>query len=270
MKIETWIDKAYNLLLEYGPKVLMAIVIWIIGVWIIKVVVKNVRKRLEKNDHDPSLKNFLTNMLDWVLKIVLILGVLSVVGFEPTSFAAIIAAAGLAIGLALQGSLANFAGGVLIMLFKPIKIGDYIEAQGEAGTVKEIEIFTTKLLSPDNKEIIIPNGALSNNNIVNYSSQPQRRIDMVFGVGYDSDIKQTKEILMQQLTSHPNVLQDPPPVVALTELADSSINFVARPWVKTENYWPTYFAIMENTKNALDAAGIEIPYPHNVQINKSE
>ena len=270
MKIETWIDKAYNLLLEYGPKVLMAIVIWIIGVWIIKVVVKNVRKRLEKNDHDPSLKNFLTNMLDWVLKIVLILGVLSVVGFEPTSFAAIIAAAGLAIGLALQGSLANFAGGVLIMLFKPIKIGDYIEAQGEAGTVKEIEIFTTKLLSPDNKEIIIPNGALSNNNIVNYSSQPQRRIDMVFGVGYDSDIKQTKEILMQQLTSHPNVLQDPPPVVALTELADSSINFVARPWVKTENYWPTYFAIMENTKNALDAAGIEIPYPHNVQINKKE
>ncbi|WP_455169289.1 mechanosensitive ion channel family protein [Aegicerativicinus sediminis] len=270
MEITTWINKAYDLLLEYGPKVLMAIVIWIIGIWIIKIVVKNVRKRLEKNDHDPSLKNFLTNLLDWVLKVVLILAVLSVVGFEPTSFAAVIAAAGLAIGLALQGSLANFAGGVLIMLFKPIKIGDYIEAQGEAGTVKEIEIFTTKLLSPDNKEIIIPNGALSNNNIVNYSSQPQRRIDMVFGVGYDSDIKQTKEILMQQLTSHPNVLQDPPPVVALTELGDSSINFVARPWVKTENYWPTYFAIMENTKNALDAAGIEIPYPHNVQINKQE
>jgi len=259
MEIESWVNKGYNLLLEYGPKVLMAIVIWIIGIWVIKFVVRNVKKRLEKNNHDPSLRNFLTNLLDWILKIILILGVLSVVGFEPTSFAAVIAAAGLAIGLALQGSLANFAGGVLIMLFKPIKIGDFIEAQGVAGTVKEIEIFTTKLLSPDNKEIIIPNGALSNNNITNYSSQPQRRIDMVFGVGYDSDIKQTKEILMQQLTSNPNVLQEPAPVVALTELADSSINFVARPWVKTENYWPTYFAIMESTKNALDAAGIEIP-----------
>lgn len=268
MEIGSWVDRGYKLLLEYGPKILMAIIIWIVGIWLIKIVIKNVRKRLEKNNYDPSLRNFLTNLLDWILKIILILGVLSVVGFEPTSFAAVIAAAGLAIGLALQGSLANFAGGVLIMIFKPIKIGDYIEAQGATGIVKEIEIFTTKLLSLDNKEIIIPNGALSNNNIINYSSQPQRRIDLVFGVSYDSDIKKTKDILMLQLTSNPNVLEEPAPFVALTELADSSINFVARPWVKTEDYWPTYFAIMESTKNALDAAGIEIPYPHNVQINK--
>ena len=155
------------------------------------------------------------------------------------------------------------------MIFKPFKVGDTIQAQGELGTVKEIEIFTTKLKSPDNKEIIIPNGTLSNGNITNFTSHDTRRIDLTFGVGYDSDIKKTKELLMNQLTSHPKVLKDPAPVVSLMELADSSINFIARPWVKTEDYWTVYFEITESTKEALDAAGIEIPYPHNVQINKN-
>lgn len=156
------------------------------------------------------------------------------------------------------------------MIFKPFKVGDFIQAQGELGSVKEIQIFTTKLNSPDNKEIIIPNGILSNGNITNFTSQGTRRIDFTFGVGYDSDIKQTKELLMKQLTSHPKVLKEPEPVVSLMELADSSINFVARPWVKTEDYWTVYFEITESTKEALDAAGIEIPYPHRVQISKQE
>tara|TARA_R110002049_G_C9097619_1_gene556757 strand:+ start:99 stop:689 length:591 start_codon:yes stop_codon:yes gene_type:complete len=194
--------------------------------------------------------------------------VLGTVGIETTSFAAILAAAGLAIGLALQGSLGNFAGGVLLMIFKPIKIGDLIEAQGELGVVKEIEIFTTKLLTPTNKEVIIPNGALSNGNIVNYSTEGKLRVDLTFGVGYDSDIKQTKDVLMTVLTSNAKILNDPAPTVNVSELADSSVNFAVRPWCTVADYWDVYFETHENVKNALDAAGIEIPYPHAVEIQK--
>ncbi|MCL4155630.1 UNVERIFIED_CONTAM: hypothetical protein GTU68_031123, partial [Idotea baltica] len=223
MELQKWIDKAYDLLIDFGPKVLGAIAIWIIGSWVIKVVLKNLRKALDKKDYDPSLKKFLLNLLSWALKIVLIVVVLGTVGVETTSFAAILAAAGLAIGLALQGSLGNFAGGVLIMIFKPIKLGDLIEAQGELGVVKEIEIFTTKLTGLSNREIIIPNGALSNGNIINYTTEGTRRVDLTFGVGYDSDIKQTKSVLMNVLTSNPKVLKDPAPTVNVSELADSSI-----------------------------------------------
>ncbi|MDX1470307.1 MAG: mechanosensitive ion channel [Flavobacteriaceae bacterium] len=268
MEIEHWIDRAYEIIIYFGPRLIAAILIWILGLWVINLILRGVQRSMDKADYDISVKKFLKNLLGWVLKIALILGVLGTLGIETTSFAAILAAAGLAIGLALQGSLANFAGGVLIMIFKPFKVGDFIKAQGEEGSVYEIEIFTTKLRSIDNKEIIIPNGALSNGNIINYNSQETRRIDLKFGVGYDSDIKQTKEILMAQLTNHPNVLSEPPPLVALTELGDSSINFISRPWVKTPDYWPTYFDIMESTKIALDEAGIEIPYPHRVEIQK--
>ncbi|WP_298894150.1 mechanosensitive ion channel domain-containing protein [uncultured Psychroserpens sp.] len=268
MDLQKWIDKGYELIVDFGPKVLAAIAIWIIGSIIIKSILKGIRKVMEKRAYDESLKKFLLNLLSWTLKIILIVVVLGTVGIETTSFAAILAAAGLAIGLALQGSLANFAGGVLIMIFKPIKIGDLIEAQGELGVVKEIEIFTTKLLSPTNKEIIIPNGALSNGNIVNYSSEGKLRIDLTFGVGYDSDIKQTKEILMSVLTSNPKVLKDPAPSVNVSELADSSVNFAVRPWSTVADYWDVYFETHENVKIALDAAGIEIPYPHAVEIQK--
>lgn len=268
MKLEQWMDKGYELILDFGPKIIAAILIWIIGSWIIKVIMKGIKHTMEKSNYEESLKKFLLNLLGWTFKILLILGVLSVVGFEPTSFAAIIAAAGLAVGMALQGSLANFAGGVLLMLFKPFKVGDLIEAQGEIGVVKEIEIFTTKLTGLSNREIIIPNGALSNGNIINYSSEGTRRVDLVFGVSYDSDIKQTKEILMKVLTSHPKVLKDPTPTVNVMELADSSVNFATRPWCKTEDYWNVYFDITEQVKEALDSAGIEIPYPHQVEIQK--
>jgi len=260
--------KAMDFGTEYGIKILGAIIIWIVGSWIIKKLVNGTRKLMIKRNYDESLQKFLINLLGWLFKILLILTILSQLGVETTSFAAILAAAGLAVGLALQGSLSNFAGGVLIMIFRPIKIGDLIEAQGEIGVVKEIEIFTTKLTGLSNKEIIIPNGSLSNGTIVNYSAEGTRRVDLVFGVGYDSDIKKTKEVLLNVLTSHPLVLQDPEPTVNVSELADSSINFAVRPWCNVADYWTVYFDITENTKEALDAAGIEIPYPHQVEIHK--
>ncbi|UAB74214.1 mechanosensitive ion channel family protein [Mesoflavibacter sp. SCSIO 43206] len=265
---EEWIDTGIKYATDYGLRIVAAIIIWVVGSWIIKNLLTSTKKFMNKRDYDESLKKFLINFLGWVLKILLILAILSKLGVETTSFAAILAAAGLAVGMALQGSLGNFAGGVLLMIFKPIKIGDLIEAQGEIGVVKEIEIFTTKLIGLSNKEIIIPNGALSNGNIVNYTTEGTRRVDLVFGVGYDSDIKKTKEVLMKVITDNPKVLQEPAPTVNVLELADSSVNFAVRPWCKTEDYWAVYFETMEKTKEALDAAGIEIPYPHQVEIHK--
>ncbi|WP_308991392.1 mechanosensitive ion channel domain-containing protein [Mariniflexile litorale] len=261
---EKWIELGT----EYGLKIIGAIAIWIIGSWIIKKILKATRKVMTKSSYEESLQKFLINLLSWGLKILLIITLLGTLGVPTTSFAAIIAAAGLAIGLALQGSLGNFAGGVLIMIFKPFKIGDLIEAQGEIGGVKQIDIFTTKLIGLSNKEIIIPNGALSNGNIINYTTEGTRRVDLVFGVSYDADIKKTKEVLMRVLTSHPKVIQTPAPTVNVLELADSSVNFAVRPWCHAEDYWTVYFDVTENTKIALDAAGIEIPYPHQVEIHK--
>ncbi|MCK5401468.1 MAG: mechanosensitive ion channel [Flavobacteriaceae bacterium] len=263
-----YIEKLWALILEFSPQILIALAILIVGLFLIRIAAKISRRMMAKSGIDLSLQKFLSNLVNWTLKILLFVVVISKLGVETTSFAAILAAAGLAVGLALQGSLSNFAGGVLIMIFKPIKIGDLIEAQGEVGVVKEIEIFTTKLTGLSNKEIIIPNGSLSNGNIVNYTTEGTRRVDLTFGVGYDSDIKKTKEVLLHVLTSHPMVLKDPAPTVNVSELADSSINFAVRPWCNTEDYWTVYFDVTENTKEALDAAGIEIPYPHSVEIRK--
>ena len=268
MDLQEWIDKGYEIIVDFGPKVIAAIAIWIIGSWVIKTLIKGVRKTMNKREFDPSLQKFLLNLVGWILKIVLIIVILGTLGIETTSFAAVLAAAGLAIGLALQGSLGNFAGGVLLMIFKPIKIGDLIEAQGEVGVVKEIEIFTTKLTGLSNREIIIPNAALSNGNIINFSTEGTRRVDLVFGVGYDSDIKQTKNVFKSVLDAHPLILKDPAPTIAVSELADSSINFVVRPWCNTADYWTVFFDVTEQTKEALDVAGIEIPYPHAVEIQK--
>jgi len=265
-KLDT--TKIIELATTYGTKILGAIAIWIIGSWIIKKLLKVAKGVMAKQNYDESLQKFLINLLGWVLKVILIVSVLGTVGVETTSFAAILAAAGLAVGMALQGSLANFAGGVLLMIFRPIKIGDLIEAQGELGVVKEIEIFTTKILSPTNKEIIIPNAALSNGNITNYSTEGKLRVDLTIGVSYDADIKQTKDVLMKVLTDNPKVLQDPAPSVNVSELADSSVNFAVRPYATVADYWDVYFGTIENCKIALDAAGIEIPYPHSVEIHK--
>lgn len=266
--METYIESAKEMLFFYAPKVITALLILIIGSYIIKTIIKSSKKVMDKKGVDVTLQKFLGNLLNWVLKILLFITVISLLGIETTSFAAILASAGLAIGLALQGSLGNFAGGVLIMIFKPFKVGDLIEAQGEIGVVKEIEIFTTKLTGLSNKEIIIPNAALSNGNIVNYTTEGTRRVDLVIGVSYDADIKQTRDVLMNVLTSHPKVLKDPAPTVNVLELADSSVNFAVRPWCNTDDYWDVYFEATENIKLALDKAGIEIPYPHQVEIKK--
>ncbi|MGY0393485.1 mechanosensitive ion channel family protein [Bizionia sp. KMM 8389] len=266
--LEYWTEQAIEFATTYGLKIIAAIVIWLVGSWVIKKIVKTSRKLMDKGHYDESLKKFLLNLVAALLKVLLVITLLGTLGVPTTSFAAVIAAAGLAIGMALQGSLGNFAGGVLIMIFKPIKIGDFIEAQGETGTVKEIEIFTTKLTTPDNKEIIIPNGALSNGNITNYSTEDTRRVDFTFGVGYESDIKKTKEVIFGVVNAHPLVLKDPEPAVNVSELADSSINFFTRVWVKKEDYWTVNFDVIEQTKEALDAAGIDIPYPHSVEIHK--
>lgn len=266
--METYLEKLKDLLIEFTPTIITALAILIIGLFIINLIVKASRKVMEKRGVDVTLQKFLGNLVGWILKILLIVTVIAKLGIATTSFAAIIAAAGLAVGLALQGSLANFAGGVLIMIFKPFKIGDLVEAQGEIGVIKEIEIFTTKLTGLSNKEIIIPNGTLSNGNIINYSTEGTRRVDLTFGVDYAADIKQTKEVLMRVITSHPKVLKDPAPAVTVSELADSSVNFAVRPWCKTEDYWTVFFDVTENTKIALDKAGIDIPYPHQVNVKK--
>ncbi|WP_439129924.1 mechanosensitive ion channel family protein, partial [Polaribacter sp.] len=242
--MEEYLNTLKELIIEYTPKILMALAMLIIGLIVIKIIVNTTKKILKKREVDVSLQQFLGNLLSWTLKILLFITVIAKLGVETASFAAIIAAAGLAIGLALQGSLANFAGGVLIMIFKPFKIGDFIQAQGESGTVKEIEIFTTKLNTPDNKEVIIPNGTLSNGNITNFSTEPTRRVDITFGVGYDSDIKKTKEIIFNVINAHTSVLKDPAPAVNISELADSSINFFTRVWVKKEDYWAVKFDLM--------------------------
>lgn len=266
--MEDYISQIKDLLVTYAPKVVGALLLLIIGLWVVNVISKAISKIMEKRSIDISLRGFLINLMNWTLKIFLFVTVAGQLGVETTSFAAIIAAAGLAIGMALQGSLSNFAGGALIMIFRPFKIGDYIEAQGEQGVVKEIQIFTTKLNTVDNKEIILPNGALSNGNIINYSAEEKRRVDITFGVSYDADIKQTKDVLYSVINNTPYTLKDPAPQVLLGELADSSVNFITRTWVNTADYWDTYFHIMENTKIALDKAEIEIPYPHSVEIQK--
>ncbi|CAL2102465.1 Small-conductance mechanosensitive channel [Tenacibaculum sp. 190130A14a] len=266
--MEKYWNKIQDLLVEYTPKVLTALAILIVGLFIIKFIVKAAKRIMKRQNVDITLQKFLADLLSWALKALLFVTVVSKLGVATTSFAAIIGAAGLAIGLALQGSLSNFAGGALIMIFKPFKVGDLIEAQGITGAVKEIQIFTTHLNTPGNKLAIIPNGALSNGNIINYTAEGKLRVDLTFGVSYDADIKQTKEILMEVLTSNSKVLQDPAPSVNVSELADSSVNFAVRPWVNTADYWDVYFGTTENVKIALDKAGIEIPYPHSVEIQK--
>lgn len=267
-KAQEWINYGIDLAKEFGPKLLTAIIIYIIGSWVIKRIIKAAKRMMAKSKYDESLQRFLLNMISWTLKIFLILLVISTLGINVTTFAAVIAAAGLAIGLALQGSLSNFAGGVLIMIFKPYKIGDLIEAQGALGVVKEIEIFTTKLVTPDHKLAIVPNGAMANGNIINYTAEGKMRVDTTIGVGYGEDIKTAKEVLLNVLLADDNVLKDPAPSVNVSELADSSVNFAVRPYCKPEHYWDVYFGTLENCKLALDKAGIEIPYPHSVEIHK--
>ncbi len=259
--ITGYTEKGIELLMEYGPKVLLAIIVLIIGLRFVGAVTKMVGKLMEKSEVDPTLRPFLLNMLSWFLKALVLISVAGMVGIETTSFVAILGAAGLAVGLALQGTLANFAGGVLLLIFKPFKVGDVVEAAGHLGIVEEIQIFVTKMTTFQNRVIIIPNGILSNGSLTNYSAKDTLRVDMTFGISYDADIKKAKDIFNNILDSDPRVLTDPEKTVAVSELADNSVNFVVRPWVKSEDYWGVYFDVHEQVKLQLDDAGIGIPYP---------
>ncbi len=262
--MEEVIKKGTELATEYVPKLLLAIVVLIIGNWIIKRVLKLFKKGLASREMEAALKTFLGDLVRVLLYALLFISVAGMVGIETTSFVAILGAAGLAVGLALQGSLANFAGGVLILLFKPFRIGDLIEAQGYTGHVTAINIFVTTLQTPDHKQVIIPNGELANGSIVNYTSLGKLRVDLVVGISYDANIQQARDVIMEVMKNDPQVLQDPAPSVTVLELADSSVNLAVRPHATTADYWDVYFGITEKAKIALDQAGIEIPFPQRV------
>ena len=260
-QISGYMDNVVEMAWEYGPQLLMAIVVLIIGMWIVNRVVRLTSKGMEKASVEPTLARFLGSLVSVGLKALLLISVASMIGIETTSFIAILGAAGLAIGLALQGSLGNFAGGVLVLLFKPFKVGDFIDAQGVAGTVSEIQIFNTIIKTPDNKVIIVPNGAVSNGVITNFSKEATRRVDFVFGIGYGDDIKKAKEVIARLVDADERAMKDPAPTIVVSELADSSVNISCRVWVNASDYWGVFFDLTENVKLTFDAEGISIPFP---------
>lgn len=255
------IDTIKAAIILYLPKLALAIATLVIGLWLIGLVVKGTRKGMEKSNLDQTLVPFLCNLISWGLKALLLISVASMIGIATTSFVAVLGAAGLAVGLALQGSLANFAGGVLILIFKPYAVGDLVEAQGHLGVVKEVQIFNTILLTPTNKRVIIPNGALSNGSVVNYSAEGVLRVDLTIGIAYEADVPKAKELLVQMMQENPQVLDEPAPMAAVAELADSSVNLAVRPWCTVENYWDVYFETTERAKQVLETNDITIPFP---------
>ncbi len=269
--IKLYTEKIYDLGLTYGPKLILAIVVLILGFWISNVLSRALLRRMKKRKADISLQTFFTSMVNILLKTLIVLSVLGMVGVEVTSFIAILGAAGLAVGLALSGTLQNFAGGVIILIFRPFKTGDYIDGLGYNGTVSEIQLFVTILKTPDNKTVILPNGPLSTNSLTNFSTQPTRRIDMTFGIGYTDDIDKAKKILKELTDTDKRILNDPAPVIAVSELANSSVNIVVRPWVNTSDYWAVYFDMHEKVKKEFDKQGISIPFPQtDVHLYKAE
>ena len=259
--MESLISKVWELLTIYGLKVIAAIVVFIVGRWIAKGLTKFGKTMMGKRQVDPTIVSFASNLVYTALLLFVVMAALGQLGIQTTSFIAIIGAAGLAIGLALQGSLSNFAAGFLMIIFRPFKVGDYIEAAGVSGIVEAIQIFTTQLLTPDNRTVIIPNSALTAGNITNWSAKGTRRVDLVMGIGYEDDIDKAKTIMADIMSKDERILKDPAPQVAVLELADSSVNFVVRPWVKWDDYWNVYFNTTEKIKKGFDAQGISIPFP---------
>ncbi len=269
--VDQYWDLALNAFLVYLPRIVLAILVWVIGFKLIKIVANFFDKLLVKQHVSLAARSFLNSFLSIVLKVLVLVSVASSLGVPITSFMAILGAAGLAVGLALQGSLSNFAGGLIILIFKPFKIGDYVSTSSHSGTVEKITIFNTTLITVDNKAIVIPNGDLSNKEITNFTAKKIRRIDLVFGVGYESDIKKVREILMGLLQADKRILADPAPQVLVGKLGDSSVDFYARPWCKTEDYWDIYFDLTEKAKLAFDENGISIPFPQmDVHLKKDE
>jgi len=260
-KFEKYYDQAIELGIAYGPKLILAILTLIIGLWVIKGIAKGAGKAMEKTGVEVTLRDFLQNMMSVVLKVLLLISVASMVGIETTSFIAVLGAAGLAIGLALQGSLQNFAGGVIILLFKPFKAGDVIEAQGFIGKVAKIQIFHTILTTGDNQRIILPNGSLSNGSIKNITAEGTRRVDLRFGIGYGDDLLHAKSVLRNLLESDERVLKEKDVEVYVAEHADSAVILLARAWVNVSDYWGLYFDMHEKVKLAFDSEGVSIPFP---------
>ena len=247
--------------IEWLPTALAAIAILVLGWLGTKIVVAVVRRLLRRAKVDEMLVKFTLNLVNAALLVMIVIAALGQLGVNTTSFAAVIAAAGLAVGLAFQDSLSNFASGVLIIVFRPFDVGDFVEVAGVSGSVEEVQIFTTVLNTPDNKRVIVGNATITASNITNYSANDTRRIDLVFGIGYQDDIPRAREILVRVLEEESRVLDTPEPVIGVSALADSSVNLVVRPWVRTEDYWGTHFALTEQVKVAFDAAGISIPFP---------
>ncbi|MGD8121367.1 small-conductance mechanosensitive channel MscS [Vibrio sp. TRT 2004] len=266
---EKWLTSNSDLLVQYGVNIISAVLILFIGNIIVKAVANSVSKVLEKKDMDKAVVEFVHGLVRYLLFVIVLIAALGRVGVQTASVVAVIGAAGLAVGLALQGSLSNFAAGVLIVAFRPFKSGDYVEIGGVAGSVEAIQIFQTVLKTPDNKMVVVPNSGVIGSPITNYSRHETRRVDLVIGVSYKSDLKQTKQVIREALEKDARILKDPGMTIGVLALADSSVNFVVRPWCKTADYWDVYFDSTQAIKEALDEAGIEIPFPQmDVHLNK--
>jgi small conductance mechanosensitive channel len=267
--MEKYTDQIIEILVTYAPKVIGAIITLIIGLWLVKIIVKNVRRTMERRKVDASLIPFLSTLLSVTLKILLFLSVIGMVGVEATSFIAILGAAGLAIGLSLQGTLQNFAGGVVLLILKPFRVGDVVDVKGFLGTVKEIQIFYTIVNTFDNKVIYLPNGSLANSDMTNLSQEPDRRNEWTFGIGYGDDVAKAKKIIRRLIDADERIFQDPEPFLALHSLGDSSVNIVVRAWSKASDLWPVHFEMNEKVYNEFAKEGINIPFPQmDVHLHK--
>ena len=261
MSLDTLVNKLIDLSVSFGSKLLVALLVFFIGRWIVKKLNRLVINILTKRHVEASLATFTKSLVSITLNFTLVIIIISVLGIETSSFIALFASAGVAVGMALSGTLQNFAGGVMILLFKPFKVGDYIEAQGQSGTVKEIQIFNTIITTTDNKVIIIPNGGLSTGIMMNYSKESQRRVDWVFGIGYGDSYKHAKAVIARLLDNDPRVLKDPNYFIALTALNSSSVDIVVRAWVKAENYWGVFFDMNEKVYKTFAEENLNIPFP---------
>ncbi len=270
LSVDTLKYKAYLLdfVTDYGPKLIGAIAVLIIGLWVIKIITKAIDRVMIKSDIDDSLRPFMKSLFGSLLKVMLVISIMGMLGIEMTSFIAILGALGLAVGMALSGTLQNFAGGVMILVFKPFKVGDVIEAQGYTGAVKAIQIFVTILTTPDNKTIIIPNGGLSNGSMINYSTQANRRIDWVVGVAYGENLEKVRGVIDRLIAADQRIFKDPAPFVKVGELADSSVNFTVRVWANAADYWDVFFDRNEKIYTTFEKEGIGIPFPQmDVHVN---
>ncbi len=271
MNSEQILNQVTENVVHYGPKLIGAVAIWIIGGWVIKILIKGFDKMLNKSKTDESLRPFIKGIVGGLLKIMLVITALGMLGIEMTSFIAILGAAGLAVGMALSGTLQNFAGGVMLLIFKPFKVGDVIDAQGYLGTVNEIQIFNTILKTPDNKTIIIPNSGLSTSPMTNYSTEEKRRVDWMIGIGYGDDATKAEHVIKQLCDEDGRILKDPEVFIAVSELADSSVNFAVRAWVKAEDYWGVFFDMNKKVYEVFDKEGLNIPYPQmDVHLHKNK